>query len=540
MKRAALLALALPMVIVPVLLLALGLGLAVTTPADAICSAEPAAGGLIDSVRIGTLNWRGASHYSRNPHPGERPALERLPNMIEAIDAAGTSVVGFQEFEPVQAQGFLEATDGNWKLVPGRVRGHPDTRNAIAYQPSAWTVLETRYVTISYGGNPVDIPLVKLGAITPAAGSPSAMAASESTTEPSHEPSTEPSHDPADRPSHDPVDRPTHEPADISTAGATAPASLWVLNTHNPADAVGGSSAMQDAAVRAQAAALNRAATEDPKVPLLFVGDMNDRGRFKEQFTAAAQAGWSAANPSDEQIDWILGSPSVTFTDTVVDTSTNDGARRYTDHPFIHTTAHPAVGGAVGQLDATSKLRPRVEPSRTAAPTVQTPCPSQPIVDSNLLTARLSARVQTMLATPDGLCALSWTHHAPCTYDNQCPKVIDALFGGPGTGRGYGNGQDVAQGIIDAGLARSYGTGLDPLPPVGAVVSYYSGDGVGHVALYVGNGKIFGNDYGCIAKGVYGCVGYADVHVPAGSATWALPRSSFDLGGSPRTGSIEG
>lgn len=115
-------------------------------------------------------------------------------------------------------------------------------------------------------------------------------------------------------------------------------------------------------------------------------------------------------------------------------------------------------------------------------------------------------------------------------HKNQCPKVIDAVYGGPGLGRGYGNGQDVAQGIIDAGLAQAHGTGLDPLPPVGAVVSYNRGDGVGHVAIYVGGGKIFGNDYGCSAVGVYGCVGFADVRAPAGAVTWALPKQSFDLG----------
>ena len=54
-----------------------------------------------------------------------------------------------------------------------------------------------------------------------------------------------------------------------------------------------------------------------------------------------------------------------------------------------------------------------------------------------------------------------------------------------------------------------------------------------NVRGYVGGGKIFGNDYGCSANGVYGCVGFADVHTPAGSVTWALPKQAFDLGGMP-------
>lgn len=165
--------------------------------------------------------------------------------------------------------------------------------------------------------------------------------------------------------------------------------------------------------------------------------------------------------------------------------------------------------------------------------TADTGCTTSPIRLATELSAELRARVDAMMKTPNGLCSLSWTDGAPCTYKNQCPKVVDAVYGGPGVGRGHGNGQDVAQGIIDAGLAQSHGTGLDPLPPVGAVVSYNAGNGVGHVAIYVGGGKVFGNDYGCAANGVYGCVGFADVSTPGGSVTWALPKEEFDLGGLP-------
>ena len=37
-----------------------------------------------------------------------------------------------------------------------------------------------------------------------------------------------------------------------------------------------------------------------------------------------------------------MGGPAVTFSGTVVDQSTNDRAHRYTDHPFVHTTAQLA------------------------------------------------------------------------------------------------------------------------------------------------------------------------------------------------------
>ena len=95
---------------------------------------------------------------------------------------------------------------------------------------------------------------------------------------------------------------------------------------------------MRDAAVRTESQALRQLQEAEPHTPLLLTGDMNDRARFKQLFLTLAN-GWSSANPSDRQVDWIMGSPAVTFSGTVVDQTTNDRAHHYTDHPFVHTTA---------------------------------------------------------------------------------------------------------------------------------------------------------------------------------------------------------
>jgi hypothetical protein len=890
--------LGLPLVLMaPLMLLMLGIGNSSIEAVRAAC-ATTTSGARSGSFSIGTLNWRGASHYTKNPHPGERHYSVRVPSMVSKIGASGASIIGFQEFEPPQAQGFLKGTDGAWRIVAGKRRGHRSTADAIAYQPAAWKVDEVRYVTIKYGGPMIQVPLVR-----------------------------------------------------FTSTGSLG--SVWVLNTHNPANAVGGTDAMRDAAVRTEANALRQLQASEPNTALFFVGDMNDKTRFKRLFLSVAGQAWSSANPDDKPIDWIMGGPGVTFSGTVVDHSTNDNAHAYTDHPFVYTTAtlptgsagtegpsgragagrtgngsvlgqmptgiratpgsgvsgnitiananfkwraeqglhainnaaHPDFitlneiwtyspnqleqilpgygaykdpvktgGGNTGQsinnaimwrtdtwtmldggrvklvendqavfkgknvnwdryaiwgvfqrnsdsavvsvialhhmtnayraprqwgnppmsrvqqyglamdylIDQTNVLAPygpvlvggdmnsdpgdgpnaaapraagfdytkdagviyqffkapasvartgelskatvasdhpalltrlamngagtgatspNGTPPSDTAPAGCPPCPStfgtlgnmllqnvsgpgtlsaakvaasaayqagfrgedlvtavaiarvestwnpeasngshfglwqiaaehkgmvpgwnsqadifdpllnaryafalysarpgsgeakfadwipfeqadyrqhldtarqavaateggtanisdpgcaaSPIQIAGELSAALSARLDAMMRTPNGLCALSWTSGAPCTYDNQCPKVVDAMYGGPGVGRGYGNGQDVAQGIINAGLAQAHGTGLDPLPPAGAVVSYNSGNGVGHVAIYVGGGKIFGNDYGCAANGMYGCVGFADVHTPSGSVTWALPKQAFDLGGMP-------
>lgn len=886
MKKVVLIGLLL-VLIAPLLLLILGIGNANIEAARAACATatNTSTGG---SFGLGSLNWRGASHHKKNPHRGERPYSARMPNMINKIEASGASIIGFQEFEPRQATAFLRSTGGAWAIVRGkRGRSKPSTANAIAYRSSEWKVDEVRHVSIRYGRTTVQIPMARF----------------------------------------------------TSTSGL---GSVWLLNTHNPARAVGGSGAMRDRAVRAEAKALQAAAAAEPTTPLFLTGDMNDKARFKRLFLSLAP-GWSAANPNDKYIDWIMGSPDVTFSGTVIDQSTNDKARRYTDHPFVHTRVHlaatpgaaesntaglgvmptdiaaipgRAVAGQVLVANATIKLRsgampgiraladrspdfitlnevedvplaqmrsaapgydayrdqrpatgdparqsmgsaimwrsetwsrldggrvkivdndhvvfggknklwdryaiwgvfqrsdgavvsviathhmtnvyrfPRQwgEPSMTraeqyglgmdhlthlvdtlalygsvlvggdmnshprdgpnaaaprmtaagyrytkgsgvmynfypaagrvtktwqigkaavhsdhpalftrldlngagldtagaagisagqASPADCPPCPTStttgtvltpdgsapgntkgveltasaayeagfrgedlvtavaiagvestwnpqavngthyglwqisqqhqgkvaswnayadiydPVTNAKYayalysarpgsgeakfadwipfektdhhqfldtarqavaatagggdltangcegasttqvagqLPAAVKARLDAMTTTTHGLCALSWTSDAPCTYNNQCPKVVDALYGGRGVGRGYGDGQYVAGGLVRAGLAQSHGTGLDPLPPVGAVVSYNSGNGVGHVALYVGGGKIFGNDYGCSANGVYGCVGFADVRDPSGSVTWALPKKSFDLGGMP-------
>ena len=605
-------ALGLPLLMMaPLLLLFLGMGNANIAAVQAACgtAATSTGTGTGGVFGIGTLNWRGASHYKKNPHPGERPYSVRVPNMVAKVGASGASIIGFQEFEPPQARAFLKATHGAWEIVKGRAHGNPATADSIAYQPGVWTVAEVRYVAIKYGGPTVQIPLVRF----------------------------------------------------TSTKGL---GSIWVLNTHNPANVVHGSDSMRDDAVRAEATTLRRLQTAEPNTPLFLTGDMNDKARFKNLFLTTAGTGWSSANPGDHQIDWIMGSSAVTFSGTVADKSTNDNAHAYTDHPFLYTSAQLTIApGAAATSTGTGQARTVVEQSaapadssgaqvaakaayqagfrggdlvtavaiahvesswnpnasngthfglwqiaashkglvpgwskprdifdpllnaryafalysdrpgsggakfadwlpfehddyhqylaqarQAVAATVGTGaltpvanpegstgagCAGSPITVAGDLSTALSARINAMQHTPGGLCRLTWTHGAPCTYSGQCPKVVDALYGGPGVGRGYGNGQDVAQGIINAGLAQAHGTGLDPLPPVGAVVSYNRGDGVGHVAIYVGNGKIFGNDYGCSADGVYGCVGFADVHTPAGSVTWALPKPRFDLGGAP-------
>ncbi|GAB3868554.1 hypothetical protein GCM10028801_44670 [Nocardioides maradonensis] len=248
----------------------------------------PAAAGP-GQVAIGTLNWRGASHYGKNPHPGERSYQVRVPNMIQAIDAAGVSIVGFQEFEKPQSDAFKAQAGGTWSLVSSRKGRHVGFDDAIAYQPAAWSVASVHYVKIPYFNTETDsIPFVHF----------------------------------------------------VSTSGS---GDVWVLNTHNPANVGGNQAGNRATAIRHEASALAAVARANPSAGIVMTGDMNDRSQFKNAMIRALaandQRGWTFANPNSKGIDWILGSPSVTFSGTVVDQSTNDNAHSFTDHPFVHTTA---------------------------------------------------------------------------------------------------------------------------------------------------------------------------------------------------------
>ena len=296
MKKGILLGLPL-MLIAPLMLLMLGMGSANIEAVRAACATTATSGGTGGSFGIGTLNWRGASHYKKNPHPGERPYGERVPNMVTKIGASGASIIGFQEFEPPQAQAFLKATDGAWEIVAGKRRGHRSTADAIAYQPSAWKVDEVRYVSIRYGGPMIQVPLARF----------------------------------------------------TSTGGL---GSIWVLNAHNPANAVGGTDAMRDAAVRAEAEALGKLQAAEPSTPLFLVGDMNDKARFQRLFLSLAVRAGRPPTPATSRStgSWAAPpSPSPAPSSTRAPTT---GRTSYTDHPFVHTTAQLTGSSRVDQMPA--------------------------------------------------------------------------------------------------------------------------------------------------------------------------------------------
>ena len=120
---------------------------------------------------------------------------------------------------------------------------------------------------------------------------------------------------------------------------------LVVMSAHNPANIMGPADAYRDEATQQQLAeALRYRHTADP-VPVIVLGDMNDRADFFCAFTESgemhAAAGGSHVNgvcesPSfNRGIDWIMGSTDVAFSGF----KDNYDMRRATDHPLITAVA---------------------------------------------------------------------------------------------------------------------------------------------------------------------------------------------------------
>ncbi|RLV49379.1 endonuclease/exonuclease/phosphatase family protein [Nocardioides mangrovicus] len=116
-------------------------------------------------------------------------------------------------------------------------------------------------------------------------------------------------------------------------------ASFWVTSYHNPADVHGNAAKFRATAVSRQVADNN--ALHQTGTPVIVAGDMNDRATY---FCAMSQGtGMHSADGSvyssgcrtakSPWIDWIMGTPDVTFSGYLRDRGTDD--RAASDHPIV-------------------------------------------------------------------------------------------------------------------------------------------------------------------------------------------------------------
>jgi endonuclease/exonuclease/phosphatase family metal-dependent hydrolase len=256
--------------------------------APAPVAATPAQGGA--DFTVATFNLLGSSHTKGSHTRASGPA--RMTGALEILAQHQVSVVGLQEFQSDQRAAFRSGAPG-WETYPGESVGHGAGENSVAWRSDTWELVKAAVVAIPYfNGRERSMPYVLLR---------------------------------------------------NKASGAQA----YFSNFHNPADTnqFRNQQRWRDEATTREIELFNRLAATG--VPQFVTGDMNERSEYFCRVTAGttlvAAAGGSTGTacqpPKPTQIDWILGSKGVTFSDFTIDRSAL--ARRTTDHPVV--VAHVTI-----------------------------------------------------------------------------------------------------------------------------------------------------------------------------------------------------
>jgi hypothetical protein len=247
--------------------------------------------------QVASLNVLGASHTARHGNKKGRWASgqTRMRYSVQLLRAHGVDVVGLQEFEITQFAAFMRDTGGAFATFPGPRMGHNPVRNSIAWRTDTWSLVAAHTQSIPYfHGHRVPMPYVLL-------------------------------------------------------ENRAAGHKVWFMNVHNPASTKshGNNQRWRNVATGIEIATVHR--LQATGIPVVFTGDFNERTEAFCRITAAtalhAANGGSTSGPchppANHGIDWIFGSPGVSFGGYV--RQGRGLVHRATDHPLIVATA--TVGG---------------------------------------------------------------------------------------------------------------------------------------------------------------------------------------------------
>jgi hypothetical protein len=240
--------------------------------------------------RMATFNLLGAAHTGgHGKDPGRPSGTRRMQGALQIIAQHQVSVVGFQEMEGSQRDAFLHGAP-KWQLFPGNSMGNAG-ENSIGWDTDVWTLVKPQTIPIPYfGGKIRPMPYILL---------------------------------------------------QNKATGVVA----YFANFHNPADIrqFKHQFKFRLEAEKREVTLFN--SLEKTGIPVFVTGDMNEREQFFCAVVGAttlhAAAGGSVSGgcnpPRPTQIDWILGSKDVVFSDYDIDKSS-----------LVHfTTDHPVVSAAV-------------------------------------------------------------------------------------------------------------------------------------------------------------------------------------------------
>jgi len=248
------------------------------------------------TARIASFNVLGHSHTASGERgPGWATGPQRMTQAVDLIDSYNASVVGFQEFQTIQAQKYGRLRGSAW----GIFHDPSDTENAVTWRTDTWLLERSRLIRVPYfNGKPRRMPVVRL-------------------------------------------------------RHAVTGQRIWFVNVHNPAST---GRFPNQAKWRAKAISIERELVADLSadgLPVVILGDFNDREKAFCPMTRGglltASAGGSNSSagcqaPAKPWIDWIFATPAVEFTGHVLDRSTTSA--KVSDHPLV--VADLDTGGDTG------------------------------------------------------------------------------------------------------------------------------------------------------------------------------------------------
>jgi hypothetical protein len=246
---------------------------------------------------ISSFNVLGNSHTGPGgTKPGYASGRSRMRSALSLLSRHGVDVVGFQELQATQLRELVRVAGGRYDVYPGLSLLQKDSDNSIAWRQDRWELVSATTTQIPYfDGHPRAMPVVLL---------------------------------------------------QNRATGLRA----YFANFHNPAS-TRRFPAQQRWRTRATALEIrlvHRLAAQGH--PVFLTGDMHERGEYFCRLTGsttmmAARGGSNDGRcrpPGRLAIDWIFGSPGVTFSGYTEDRGRL--VRRVTDHPMIVSRAH--LGGS--------------------------------------------------------------------------------------------------------------------------------------------------------------------------------------------------
>lgn len=247
------------------------------------------------TFRVATFNALGHSHTRPG---GDRPGWEQGPKRMrmatQVIESEGVDLVGFQEFEPPQYKAFTDLMSKTWSIAPGLDAPGTAQSKAIAWRTADWTLVsQTTFQSPYFHGEMQARPLIQL----------------------------------------------RH-----NVTGQL----IWVMNTHNAADVRGNAQAHRDKAERIQARLVNSLRQANPDIPVILLGDMNDRERFYCPMTYLTELesasggthvdkpGGACAPAKPVLIDWVMGTSDIFWSGYRIQ---GQGLEKSSDHDLVSAVA---------------------------------------------------------------------------------------------------------------------------------------------------------------------------------------------------------